>query len=244
MSGRTRVSTYTPRIVLCALLSILSGARPATAQTRPAPIRLPRVEMGGGVIWSGVSKLGALNATMTANQPGDNPDRVPFFNVDSRIQGAPGANGWIGGNVSQSIGVEGGFQYSQPDIRTRVTGDVEGAADATLDAGSITQTIVEGNVLVYFNAGRFDQERTVPFVLVGAGYFRQTNSAESLDETGRIYQAGVGFKWVSGITRARRARGPGMRIDVRYVLRDGGLDFRDTARRPYVTASLTASMAF
>jgi hypothetical protein len=202
------------------------------------------VELGGGVVWSGMSKLGAFNATMTANQPGDNPDRVPFFNVDSRMQPAPGASGWIGGNVSQLIGVEGGFQYSRPDLRTRITADVEGAADATIDARLITQSIVEGNVLVYVNAGRFDQERTVPFLLVGAGFLRQTSSEESLDETGRIYQAGVGFKWVSGITRARRARGPGMRIDVRYVLRDGGLDFRDTARRPYITASLTASMAF
>lgn len=244
MIGPSRTSTHaTGVVVICALFCVLLDPAAADAQPRNGAVRLPRVEIGGGVVWSGVSKLGALDATLTANQTGT-PDRLPFFNVDSRMKGAPGASGWLGGNVTQTIGIEGGFQYGRPDIRTRITGDAEGAAEATLDTRLITQSIVEGNVLFYVNSGRFDQERTVPFLLVGAGYLRQTNTEEALKETGRIYQFGVGFKWVSGITRARRARGPGLRLDVRYVVRDGGLDFQANSRRPYVAAGATALVAF
>ena len=35
-----------------------------------------------------------------------------------------------------------------------------------------------------------------------------------------------------------------MRLDLRYVVRDGGFDFQENARRSFVTAGLTALMAF
>jgi hypothetical protein len=237
------ISPSAPGVVICPLLWVLLDPAAANAQPRTSAVRLPRVEIGGGLMWSGVSKLGALDATMTANQTGT-PERLSFFKVDNQMKGAPAFGGWLGANVSQSLGIEVGFHHGRPDMRTRITGDAEGVADTTVEARLFSQSIVEGNVLLYMNAARFDQEHTIPFVIVGAGYLRHMNSDQTLKETGRIYQVGVGFKWVSGLTQARRARGPGMRLDVRYVVRDGGLDFREDSRRPYVCAGATALMAF
>ena len=231
------------RVAMSGLLWVLLDPAVADAQPRTSAVRLPRVEVGGGVLWSGISKLGASDATVTANQRGT-PERLPFFKVDSEMKGAPSFGGWLGANVSQTVGIEVGFHYGRPDIRTRITGDAEGVAETTFNSRLFSQSIVEGNVLLYINGARFDQAHTVPFVIAGAGYLRQVNSEQTLKETGRIYQVGLGFKWVSGLTQARRARGPGMRMDVRYVVREGGLDFRADARRPYFSAGATALMAF
>jgi hypothetical protein len=232
------------KVVVSVLLWILLNPSFAGAQRRDAAIALPRVEVGAGLIWSGVSELGGRDATMTSNESGT-PQRLVFFKTDSQMKGAPGAGGWVGANLSRFVGIESGFQYGRPTIRTRITADAEGVADTTLTATRlISQSIFEANVLLYAPGARFDQQRTIPFLIVGGGHLRQTYRDDDLRDTGWIYQIGLGFKWVSGLTQARRARGPGLRLDVRYVVRDGGLDFQENARRPYLTVSSTASMAF
>jgi hypothetical protein len=233
------------KVAVFVLLWMLMNPAFAGAQSRDVAIDLPRVEAGAGLIWSGVSELGGRDATMTSNESGT-PQRLVFFKTDSQMKGAPGAGGWAGANLSRFVGIEGGFQYSRPTIRTRITADAEGVTDATLTATRlISQSIFEANVLLYAPGARFDQQRTIPFLIAGGGYLRQGyRDGDDLSDTGWIYQIGLGFKWVSGLTQARRASGPGLRLDVRYVVRDGGLDFQDNARRPYLTVSSTASMAF
>jgi hypothetical protein len=232
------------KVTVSVLLWILLNPALAGAQRRDAAIDLPRVEVGGGLMWSGVSELGGRDATMTSNESGT-PQRLVFFKTDSQMKGAPGAGGWAGANLSRFVGIEGGFHYSRPTIRTRIIADAEGVADATLTATRlISQAIFEANVLLYAPGARFDQQRTIPFLIAGGGHLRQTFRDDDVRDTGWIYQIGLGFKWVSGLTQARRARGPGLRLDVRYVVRDGGLDFQENARRPYLTVSSTASMAF
>jgi hypothetical protein len=229
-------------VVTLALLWLVQGSTLA-AQTRSAAVRLPRLEIGGGISWSGVSDLGAADATMTANQAGP-PVRSPFFKVVSQMAGAPGLNAWVGANLSQMVGIEGGFQYGRPDLRIGITGDAEGVKDTALTSRLITQSIVEANLLLYANGLRFDDDRTVPFLIVGGGRLRQANADRTLIENGGIYQVGVGFKWVPGLTQSRHARGAGLRLDVRYVVREGGFDFQENARRSYVTAGATALLAF
>ena len=227
-------------VAFLALSWVLWRPDASAAQLRVSPAT---VELGGGLALAGVVDLDAVEATLTSNQPGT-PERFKFVRLDSRINADPAPAAWVGVNLTRVVGVEVGFQRSRPSIRTRISGDAEGVPAVTLTTTSISQRIVEGNVIVHGNAWRFDGQRTVPFLLAGAGQLRQVDDEQGLAETGRIYQAGFGFKWVSGITSSGRARGPGMRLDLRYVVRDGGFDVRGDTRRSFVTFGMTASLAF
>jgi len=228
------------RIGWVAVAALLAAARPSQAQTRPASVRLPVAEIGGGVNWSGASALGDRDATFTANSAGT-PPRSVFFKTDSELADAPRGFAWIGVNLSSLVGVEGAFQHGRPEMRTHIGGDAEAVANTTI-ATTLTESSLEGNVLFYGNGWRFDEHKTVPFVFVGAGVFRQERN-DVASETGRLFQAGVGFKWIAGVRPNRRAAGPGIRLDVRYVFRDGGFDLGND-RPSYVAASATALLAF
>ena len=103
------------------------------------------------------------------------------------------------------------------------------------------QTQVEGNVLYHFNRARFDNDKTVPFLFAGAGVLTQRDSEDGIDETGQIYQAGIGFKWFSRVEQLR-AKGVGLRLDFRYVLRDGGVDYSE-GWRSFVAINATTTFA-
>lgn len=225
--------------------AVLAHATESAAQRRSAPpVRPPRVEAGGGIGWVGQSDVGTRNATLTSNATGEDPDPFTFFRVVGRTRSGVVGSGWLGVNLTQAMGVEAAFHYSRPSLRAVINDDVEEAPDTTIIAEAFTQTLVEGNFLYHFNQARFDNGHTVPFVLAGAGSFRQRQQNEGVTQTGAIYQAGVGFKWTSRIDRLRHAKGLGVRVDVRYVLRDGGFDFSDDARRSFIAASATTSFAF
>jgi hypothetical protein len=224
---------------------VLGGATESAAQRTRLPVRMPRVEVGGGIGWVGQYEVGTRDATFTGNQPGAEPDPVTLFRVSGRTRSGLVGSGWVGVNLNNAWGVEGVFHYSQPSLGANVFEDVEGAPDVTLVASSYTQMLVEGNLLYHFNRARFDGDHTVPFVLIGAGSLRQKNDEVGIDETGQIYQAGVGFKWTAIVDPRRRARGIGVRLDLRYVLRQGGVDFSDDdERQSFIAASAATTFSF
>jgi hypothetical protein len=223
------------------LIALFSLAPAAAYAQRVATIVPPAVEVAAGVAYVG-QETATRNATMTTAMPGD-PAPLIFFRTSGKTRSGAVAALSIGANVSRSVGVEGGFQYSRPNLDIKVTDDVEGVPDLTLVASSFTQYVAEGNVVFHFNGARFDDRKTVPFVLVGGGILRQQDES-GIEETGQLYQVGLGFKWFSGISPAGRAHGAGMRLDVRYVYRDGGFDFSDTKRRSLVVATATATVGF
>ena len=225
-------------------LSVFSWAlcepSPSAAQIR---VRPGVVEIGGGLALTASAELGSAEATMTSNQTGV-PTRYNFFKVDNKIDAEKAVAVWGGVNVTPTVGLEVSFERSRPALKTTVTGDAEGVATTTLGTSSIRQDIVGGNFLFYGNGLRFDEQKTVPFVLVGAGYLRQQDDDQETKETGRIYQIGLGFKWLARIASSGRAGGPGLRLDVRYRVRDGGFDFEEGARRGFLTGSVTGMVAF
>lgn len=225
---------------LIAVVCLLAGALPADAQQRTRVLP-PTVEIGGGLVYA-EQETATRDATFTAGTPGETAPLI-FFRANGKTR--PGVVGavTVGANVTRAIGVEGGFQYSRPELSVRITEDLEGVPDITIVAASFRQYVAEGNVLYHFNNARFDARKTVPFVLAGAGILRQRDDAGS-EETGRQYQAGVGFKWFSRISAAGRAHGAGVRLDIRYVFRDGGFDFNDTGRRSLLFVSAAATVGF
>ncbi|MGQ0735232.1 MAG: hypothetical protein ACT4QD_16465 [Acidobacteriota bacterium] len=239
MSGHLRRCVFAVASLTAASL-LVAGASPAEAQrtTRVVP---PSVELGAGLVYAAQERA-TRDATFTSGTPGGATPLI-FFKTDGKTrQGLVGAVS-IGVNVTSAFGVEGGFQYSRPELSIQVSEDAEGVADVTIVAASFRQYVAEGNLVYHFNAGRFDARKTVPFVLVGAGLLRQRDEV-SAEETGRQYQAGVGFKWFSRISSAGRAHGAGLRLDVRYVFKDGGLDFDDDGRRSLLVASAVATIGF
>jgi len=225
------------------LAGVLAIAPDAAAQGRGPVVRPSRVEIGGGAGWFGQSDVGTRDATFVANLPGP-PQPFTFFEVVGKTRSGVVGTAWAGVNLSRAFGVEAGYQYSRPTLSAVIRNDVESTPQTTLTAASFTQYIVEGNLLYHFNRARFDDRHTVPFVLVGAGYLEQRQSDDAVKETGTIYQAGVGFKWTAKIDRALRAHGFGIRLDARYVFRDGGFDFENDNTRSFISAAATAFVAF
>ena len=230
------------RRLVVGVCGLLVPAATAIAQEERPVVRPPRAEVGVGIGWVGQSDIGTRDATFTGNLPGAEPDPFVFFRVNERTRSGLVGSGWVGVNATDSIGVEVGFAYSRPSLKTNITDDVEGAADTSIVTSTFNQTQVEGNILYHFNKARYDDDRTVPFVFAGAGVLKQRNTSDGIDETGQVYQAGLGFKWFSRI-RQLRARGIGIRLDARYVLRDGGVDFTE-GRRSFVAVNMTTTFGF
>lgn len=229
---------------VAAAASLLVLADVVVAQPAAQAVRPPSVEVGGGLGYVGQAEAGTHNATFTSNQPGTDPPPFQFFRATGKTRSGPVGFVVIGVNVSPAWGVEGGFQYSNPTLSVKIDQDVEGVEPTEITGATFRQYAAEGNVVYHFNRNRYDNRRSVPFVLAGAGQMQQRDADTGVEETGRYYQAGVGVKWFNGISRAGRARGAGMRLDIRYVFRDGGFDFEDKGRRSLITVSATALVGF
>jgi hypothetical protein len=215
----------------------------AAAQTRPdVQVRPPTVEVSAGIGYVGQADSGTRDATMTANGLGS-LDPLTFFSASGKTRSGPVGVGSVGINLTRSIGVEGGFQYSRPSLSVELDQDVEDTPSVTLDGAAFEQYVTEGNLVYHFNGARIDETRTVPFVLAGAGVIRQ-NADDGTSATGTIYQAGLGFKWFAKIARSGRAHGAGLRLDVRYVFRDGGFDFEPDQQRSLFVFTATALFGF
>lgn len=220
------------------LLGIVTFPAMALAQTEATAIRPPAVELGGGIGWASQADAGTRDALMTANGLSKTAP-VRFFSASGKTRSSAVAVGTIGINVTPRFGVEGGFQFSRPSLSVRVAEDVEQTPAMTAVGASFEQYVAEGNIVHHFNTARFDNRKTVPFVLVGAGVLRQ-KADDGITEKGTIYQAGLGFKWLAGLSKTGRARGPGMRLDARYILRNGGFDFEDQQYRSFFVLTATA----
>jgi hypothetical protein len=224
-------------------LAVSAGVVPASAQIAPdVQVRPPTVEVGGGIGYVGQADSGTRDATMTANALGST-DPVTFFTASGKTRSGPVGVGSVGFNITRDIGVEGGFQYSRPSLSVELDQDVEDTPSIIIDGPAFEQYVTEGNLIYHFNGARIDQTRSVPFVFAGAGVLRQ-NADDGTSETGTIYQAGLGFKWFSQISRTGRAHGAGMRLDLRYVFRDGGFDFEENQQRSLVVFTATALFGF
>ena len=235
MTARARASV----LITAGVLS-LSVAFPAiaAAQVETRAVRPPTVELGGGIGWVGQADAGTRDALMTANALGE-ADPVRFFRASGKTRSGAVGVGTLGINVSPRFGVEAGFQFSRPSLSVRVGQDVEDTPALTVEGTSFEQYVGEGNFVYHFNKSRFDNRKTVPFVLAGAGVLRQ-KADDGTTETGTIYQAGLGFKWLSSLSNTGRAQGLGMRLDVRYIFRNGGFDFEDEQYRSFFVVTATA----
>lgn len=220
-----------PRVRDVLAVLALTPTAPCLAQT-PAdpPVRRVEVHAGGGVF--GQTGLGSANADLLANDPTRRPFRL--FQAESRLAAAPTFHARAGFALSRRFGIEGGLVLSRPEVRTSLSGDVEGAPALTV-VERIDQYLIEAGVIVLIEELRAGG--AVPFVSAGAGYLRQLHEGRMVAEQGHVYHAGGGIKH-SLMSRDRGlVRAAGLRGDVRLYLLAAGVSFSGLSPQAAVSGS-------
>jgi hypothetical protein len=222
-SSRTRTA-----LILC-VLSALAGRGTAAAQTGPDVIPAKRFEVGGGAIWLSGTSLGAATATLTPNQ---GTGRFTLFDSSERLEGVVGAAAHIAFNITHVWAVEGSFAWSKPTVQTTISGDAENAPAMTFTGETLSQYFLEGGIVGHLTRWTF-RGAAVPFLEAGGGYLRQLHEGSALVETGQVFHAGGGLKYVFSSASNRRLKRAGLRGDAKVYVRSGGFEI-DSKRRPAV----------
>jgi hypothetical protein len=187
-----------------AAVVLLATAAPAAAQP-PG-----RLEIGGGARWIGSTSFGDIAAGETTFGGGTRD----LFQSSTDLEQSIGAEVRIGVRLTAFLQVEGTVALNRMDLTTRVSGDVEGAADTTA-AERVTQYAFEGGALLPL--ARWRRGRLTPFAAGGAGYLRQVHEGKTLVDTGHSYYVGGGVKYLLTSGRTGKLKASGLRGDVRAV---------------------------
>jgi hypothetical protein len=218
-----------------ALLACLLLAVPASAQTGSRH----RFEVAVGGTWLGGASAGDETATLRANSTSGSPFSV--FTTDSEIHGTAGIETRVGFGLTQMLIVEGLLVYSRPELRTRISNDVENAQPVTVTE-NLDQYFVGADVVWQLTALRFSA-RTLPFVVGGAGYLRQLHEGGTLIESGQVYHVGGGIRHSLMQRTTGFVKTTGVRADAGLFILANGIDFEDRAR-PHAAVSGSLVVGF
>lgn len=184
---------------------------PASAQAKPS--RPPRFEVSAGGLFVGGYTGGQKDADLISNQTGGPP--YTLFKSESRIESSAGIEARVGVRLSRMFTVEGGVFTSRPQLSTRLTGDVEGAPDATVSE-DLSVYVIDAALMATFGK---PGSAVTPFVRAGAGYLRELHEDNALVKTGQAYHFGGGVTfWLNP------RRTIGARADARVYVMRGGID--------------------
>ena len=217
------------RAVITVLLTVGATAS-ASAQQTPTP-RTKAVTVSGGVNLANGYQIGDLTATLRRNGLGT-PAPFTLLRAESELGRSVGVDGRVSVGLWRALSVEVGGTYSTADLGVTVSADPE-ASDGAFATERVSQFVVDVSGIYHLPVA--PRRRARPYFLAGGGYLRQLHEGRLLVETGRTLHGGAGLQyWLR--TNARTSRAFGVRGEVRYVRRSGGVDFEDRARR-YVTLS-------
>jgi hypothetical protein len=222
-----------------ALVLLLCSAQAATAQTKPAAVRANRVTVSAGLITTGSYGLGDPTAELRQNGVGT-ASPFTFFRVESALDSVAGVEARFGYAVTPFLTLEVGGTYARPQVRVQIFQDPE-ADPRSVVSEKLSQYVVD--VSGVFQLPRPMLGRRARTYLIGGGsYLRQLHEDRLLVETGHHVHVGGGVRyWLRG--SAVTARALGVRGEVRYVRRFGGIDFEDKSRG-HPAVSLLAFVAF
>ena len=218
---RYRVSAVCGRSVVAVALILSLVPVAALGQGTEPPLRRPEAAFSGG--WLGGSGFGGADANLRTRTGGD----YLLFTTDSRLASTPALEARVSYALTRRFAVEGRFGFSRPDLRTSISGDVEGAPPIDV-AERIDQYTFEGALVVMLPGLRFTS--LVPFVSGGAGYLRQLHEGRTLVEEGVLYHIGGGVKHSLFARQRRFIKAAGFRGDVRLHVVTGGIELAESAR--------------
>jgi hypothetical protein len=212
---------------------VILGAAAASAQT---PTLAHRVELSGGLLWSGGYSIGDRAADLRRNTIGADPPPLTLFRADSTFASSAGVEGRVGFALTRAVAVEGAVAWSRPHIDVTIAEDVEGA-NTSFDGETTSQYVIEASV-IWTLPVTGDTARLRPFVLGGGGYLRQLHDENTLAANGQLYHVGGGVRYFfRGADGAERP--VGVRGDVRAYIRVDGIEFEEKTRTyPAVSALL------
>jgi hypothetical protein len=209
------------RIVVAGVLASLPVG--AHAQTVDPPLRHLQIAAGGGFL-GGVS-LGTASADLRS---GGTATPYPLFDTSTRLESAPVFELRASVDLTRRYGVEAHALFGHPELRTRVSDDVEGAPGITA-VERLDHYLLDGGVVIQLPELALGGVQ--PFATAGAGYLRQLHEGLALTEEGHLYYVGAGVRRVL-VTRPRGlVRGVGVRGDVRVNVLFAGISVTDDTRR-------------
>ena len=218
------------RCITIVVAALVCGAAHAQAQTPGAG----RLELSAGARWVGPIAFGTTAATETTFGGG----KRTLFESSSQLDASIGGSVGVGVQLTRGLRAEVSVAFSPTGLSTRISGDVEGVADLTVQA-PVTQFLVEGGLQA--RPARWTRGRLSPFVTAGMGYLRQLNDGRTLVETGRACYFGGGLYYERAATHPRWLTATGVRADLRaLVLRDGVAPDDTWRGAPAITASVFA----
>ena len=218
------------RGVMAAVCAVVCGCAASAAEAQTATGD-GRFEVSGGVTWTSHLSLGSIGATETAASGG-----FTLFSTSTELAAAPGVEVRLGVRLTPVFEVEGSSSYSQPRLQSTISGDFE--SSTTITASEVVhQYTVDGALVANIARWRMG-DRTMPFVLAGAGYIRDLHEGETLAVSGQRYFAGGGIKYLL-VSRPHRLKGVGVRVDARALAQRKGVAFDGRLR---VTPTLAASL--
>ena len=220
---------------LVLVLVLVLGAT-ANAQSGEAPtLRAHRINVAGGVTWSGSYPAGSRDALLRSSALGATPPPFTLFSSTSTVEPITGVDGRIGFTLTSNLAVEVGGAFARPRVSTAISADPE-VASQVLDGEQLDQYLFDAGA-VWQLPLRFGC-RARPFVTGGAGYLRQLHQGRTLVEQGEIYYAGGGLRyWIRG--GDGRKRSLGLRADARAMWKKHGIDFENKMRLfPTVTVGV------
>lgn len=217
-----------------AAVGLFATVTSVSAQTRPA--RPPRLDLavGSGIV--GGAGLGQSNADLR----GRSGEPVGLFETSSRVAMSVPLEVRVGYEPSPRYGLEMRAGYTRPELRTDITGDVEGAPALTA-IERVHQYVLDGGIVVPLTRAR--ARAAGPFLSAGAGYGWIVHEGLALLEHGVTFRGGGGARYPL-VTRNRGfIRGLGIRGDAAFVVMTGGAALGDGASR-HLTATASVYVRF
>jgi len=204
-----------------AMAAVLTALQVTAARAQPVGAVPGRLEFDAGIVWAGAQPLGSQEANLTTGTG----STLRLFSSTSDLLAAVGFEGRVAVKVTRTVDARVSMSYAKPELRTRVTNDLENSAGAIVPE-SIQQYVVGGGIDWYV-ASRRSGARVRPFVGGGAAYLRQLHEGAVLVATGTSYDAGGGVKLLlASRTRPRQLmRAAGVRLDARVIVRTKGITF-------------------
>jgi hypothetical protein len=202
--------------------AMLASEGQVCAQSAGEYPRSGRVEIGAGIVWTGAASLADGDADLIGNQTSSSP--YTLFTTATRLAATTGFEGRVGYLLTKALAVEGTFSLARPSLETAVSGDAENAAPVTASE-RVSEYTIEAGVVLHLTRWRLGK-RGVPFVRGGVGYLRQLHQGRELVETGQVFSAGGGVKYVLVERASGVVKGLGLRGEARLFVRRGGIDLK------------------
>jgi hypothetical protein len=170
-------------------------------------------------------------------RPGGGP--LLIFTSDLSLGAGPGIEAHFGRPIGPRLAVEATGAWSFTTIRTKVSGDIEGAPDATV-SDDLTRFSIEGSALWRLAGGA----RRALYLRGGAGWMRELAAGSTLGGNGVIGNVGAAVKYWWGAASSVPRRRLGLRLDGRAVLRSGGVDLGSASVKVAPAASADLMIGF